>query len=623
MENNDQPYPDPQFNPFQNIALAFSGGGYRAAAFSLGVLSYLEHLELNGLPLTKHISYVSSASGGTITNLLYTSAIHKGIPFNEFYEQTKTKLNGEDLLENVLTVLNDDKCWEKDGDEKRRNLINAFAKVYDEMLFMGDTMEVYSNKKHVSKFEVCCNSTEFYRGLTFRFKADGTKKWYQSIGNRYLKFDNAGIETFQKLKLADVLAASSCFPMGFEPIVYPEDFTYDDGDKGKLTSQELREAIVYEDYNEEKRHLSDASVTNEEVHTRQPLQIRSFGLMDGGITDNQALKSLMLADENRRNKKKPNPFDLMIITDVSSYFMDYYEVPKQFEPKGWRGNNIDYYVKVLQKIVKYPKRIQYFSLIIGIVCLSGGIVSENLYVRIPGLIISGIAIAFFTIMLIIRKWPVTREILRQPQSFDPLKIIREALPVESFSDRIINKIINYLKLTKLNVLEQMLKARITSVMSMVMDVNLKQVRRLIYEMFFDDKRWDNRRLPNFIYELSTYNHKSRYNRLHDKDRLGWKLTHEDKRLLCDDLNKIEVIAEKARTMGTTLWFDKEDQKNDQLANIIKTGQFTTCMNLLEYVIALERKEVDLNGQKDNVQKIKELLISDITNFKKDPGYLYN
>jgi hypothetical protein len=32
--------------PFQNIALAFSGGGFRAAGFTLGTLSYFEHLGL-------------------------------------------------------------------------------------------------------------------------------------------------------------------------------------------------------------------------------------------------------------------------------------------------------------------------------------------------------------------------------------------------------------------------------------------------------------------------------------------------------------------------------------------------------------------------------------------------
>src|SRR5690606_30985349 len=289
---------------------------------------------------------------------------------------------------------------------------------------------------------------------------------------------------------------------------------------------------------------------------------------------------------------------------------------------GWRKRNVDHYVGVFQKVVQYPLRIQYVSLLIGIGCFLVGIFSEKLFIRFPFLIISGMGMTLFLMMWVIRKWRVTREILRQPKSFDPLKIIRKALPVESFSDYIIAKIMDYLRLTRLNVLEQMLKARITSVISMVLDVNLKQVRRLIYEMFFDDKQWDNRRMPNFIYELSTYNIESRTNRLNDPKRLGWTITAEEKMLLCEGLDKIAPVAEKARTMGTTLWFDRDDRADDQLANIIKTGQFTTCMNLLEYVISLERKRVNLSGQQDKVKKIKELLVRDINRFKEDPGYLF-
>src|SRR5690606_37136661 len=140
-------------------------------------------------------------------------------------------------------------------------------------------------------------------------------------------------------------------------IIFPEDFTYNDDNNKVLTSQALREAIVYSAYNEKEMHLSDDAY---------PLQIRSFGLMDGGITDNQALKSLMLADEKRRRKQKPDPFDLMIVTDVSSYFMDYYKAPDQKGEKGWRGKSIDHYVSLFQKAVRHPLRIQNGALAIAI-----------------------------------------------------------------------------------------------------------------------------------------------------------------------------------------------------------------------------------------------------------------
>lgn len=54
------------------IALTLSGGGYRAAIFHIGVLSYLYHLKLDdGSRLLDHITVMSTVSGGTITGMLY------------------------------------------------------------------------------------------------------------------------------------------------------------------------------------------------------------------------------------------------------------------------------------------------------------------------------------------------------------------------------------------------------------------------------------------------------------------------------------------------------------------------------------------------------------------------
>ncbi len=60
-----------------NIALSFSGGGFRAASFSLGCLSYLEQLEFDNVPFIGLVKFGSSASGGTITLLSYSVAKRK------------------------------------------------------------------------------------------------------------------------------------------------------------------------------------------------------------------------------------------------------------------------------------------------------------------------------------------------------------------------------------------------------------------------------------------------------------------------------------------------------------------------------------------------------------------
>jgi Patatin-like phospholipase len=121
------------FDPFGNIALAFSGGGFRAASFSLGVLAYLNRLSIgNGTdrqPLLERVRYISSASGGTITNAHY--ALHKarGKDFNSFYSTQHNAMQGEGLLEQALDKLNRKEVWERIF--KKRNIINSFALSYD------------------------------------------------------------------------------------------------------------------------------------------------------------------------------------------------------------------------------------------------------------------------------------------------------------------------------------------------------------------------------------------------------------------------------------------------------------------------------------------------------------
>lgn len=58
-----------------NIALTFSGGGYRAAAFHLGTLSLLHHVKTPTSTLLSLVEVLSTVSGGTITGLRYLQAL--------------------------------------------------------------------------------------------------------------------------------------------------------------------------------------------------------------------------------------------------------------------------------------------------------------------------------------------------------------------------------------------------------------------------------------------------------------------------------------------------------------------------------------------------------------------
>jgi len=611
---NDNPILE---KPFDNIAIAFSGGGFRAATFALGTLCYLERIGL-----TNQINYVSSASGGTITNLLYTSCLKQGIPFDVFYEKALAALNGEQLLTEVLTLLNDDKQWQEQDSGKERNLINSFARVYDsKLLFDGQTLSVFWNDNRKG-LEICANTTEFYRGLSFRFQTDGIDSSKELTGNFYLHFDvNEHLETLKKIKLADVLASSSCFPAGFEPICYPCDFSHTN-----LSIDELRQAMLYTGYDEIQHPLSFVAPPHEH-DPKQQNYIDSFGFMDGGVTDNQGLASLMLADNERRFDPNPNtsPFDLMIITDVASYFMDSYVAPEIKQPVGWRGKTISFFENAAKKVVSYPTTIMVVSLLAIIACIVICLIEPNITKTVWCCTFAGFFAAFLLLSIIVKTTNTTKKIIAGVKGFSlEQELIVAAKMKNIFSAPIISKLTQFLSLTKLNVFEQMLKARISSMLSMVMDVNLKQVRRLIYQSFYANINYENRRMPNFIYELCLHNAASRTNRINDPKRLTWTATDADKALLLGDLQLIQPIAENARLMGTTLWFEDNDQGKQLMKDVVATGQFTTCMNLVEYVISLQRKNVQLNPQaSQKVNNLMAQLLKDLDEFKKDPYCMYD
>ncbi len=602
--------------PLQNIALTFSGGGFRAAAFSLGTLTYLDSINWLGAAspadeksLLNNVSYIASTSGGSFTNALYSAYIHQGKTMKDVYAKLKKEMAGQRMLLAVFEELDNKEGWDKSGNEKHKNFINAFSKVYDNMLFEGETFGVFWNKANIPSFEVCFNCTEFYRGLSFRFQTEGNNNPKQVVGNKYLKFDTAELETLKKIKIADMVAASSCFPAGFEPIVYPQDFSY--AANGKSVSiAELNKALLFEDYQEKTNPISTP-----------------YGFIDGGITDNQGLYSAMLADKRRRKRTDPNPFDLFIITDVASYFMDEYKVPVvQTEPE-WRSNNLLHYMNVAKNgIKKFAAAVKWpaiISIILLLWALAGLVFSENEVVKVTAGFVGGIAVLALLIVLILKNIAGVKWLLTNKKKLLDDGFINDFIKSKPFvSEKLMVRLIHFLKISKLGLLEQMIKARVASMLSMLLDINLKQTRRLIYEMFYNDATWENRRMPNFIYELSTYNIVARANRFNNSKRLTWTATDADKELFLTGFDEMNKVAEDARTMGTTLWFDEKDEK--RLKNIIAAGQFTTCCNLLEYLVSMERKGIQFSDDVNNqLSQIKAKLTDDLSAFKKDPFFLYN
>ncbi|HVW61571.1 MAG TPA: patatin-like phospholipase family protein [Puia sp.] len=637
----------PLKTPFGKIAMALSGGGFRAASFSIGAMSYLRRVQYGeGRSLLDNVEFISSASGGTFPGILYSAYAKKGIPFEKVYQDMLSFMEGETLLEDVLRLLNDDKSWE--GEEKNRNLINAFAKIYDAKLFKGETFGVYWGKgigaagAGAREIEVCFNATEFVRGLSFRWQTNGgllRDKTFDAgkTGNGYIYIDKrtqTHLETLQGIKLGDIMASSSCFPGGFEPIVYPEDFSYSvlrDGKQGGqgLSSDKLKQAVIVTDYDNEPRILDG-----------------SIGLMDGGVDDNQGLYSAILADTRRRKSDEGNGFDLIMVTDVASYFMDPYLPPKPEVKGGWRKKNVEGILKDASKIMSRANKWIKIVFLLGLIMLGVSVAllvqhEEGPWRNIGFFLLSPAIILLLLWMAALVGKRFVPQIGRLSAFLDAsdkavLNSLKEQLPAAGvLSDSALGSLTKYLKQARFSVLEQMLKTRLNSTLSMVMDINLKQTRRLIFDIFFGNfygqDVWVNRRAFNVIYELSAFNKASREKSIRNK----FPGDAAAQSLLLDGCLELNAVAEEARAMGTTLWYDHTDAKEKKLMKVVSCGQFTTCGKLLEYVLDLEqtmKEEAGMPEGQRTIQllpearvefdKVKAQLLEDWGKFKSDPYFLY-
>jgi predicted acylesterase/phospholipase RssA len=232
----------------QTVALCLSGGGYRAAAFQLGVFRALEKLGL----LTS-VKYVSTASGGTILAARWLVGLARQESFAAFDEKMRAFLSQTNVVQSAVADL---------AKSKRPSLIHEAADVYDELL----EKRTWGDLPLAPLDEVVFNATDFDGGHAFRFvKSTNDKVW---VGNRSRKVPDDAVG---KMRLGDVVAASSCFPGAFEPIVFPRDF---------------------------------AGV--------MPGCTPNVPLMDGGIYDNQGISSLLLAVKRAR----PPEIDLVIVADT-------------------------------------------------------------------------------------------------------------------------------------------------------------------------------------------------------------------------------------------------------------------------------------------------------------------
>src|ERR1044072_9623130 len=123
--------PLPEKEPFDEIALALSGGGYRAAAFHLGTLDMLHRLDL-----LKTVHVLSTVSGGTLTGLKYALSSTEGTPFEQFYDSFYSFLGDTNVIGQGLAGLQPPDDSPFSG--QMPSLIRSAAEVYTSPRMVGN-----------------------------------------------------------------------------------------------------------------------------------------------------------------------------------------------------------------------------------------------------------------------------------------------------------------------------------------------------------------------------------------------------------------------------------------------------------------------------------------------------
>ena len=541
--------------PFKSIGLCFSGGGYRATFFALGVVSYLDRIQFDKKPLLDKVEAISTVSGGTLMGVAFAKAVqYPDFDFKVFYKQFyDTYVPGNDkLLDNAVSKLVDKSVW-KNHPHKKRSLINAFALAYADLDLYDGKFEMlkghdFSNLKHF-----CFNATEFSFGLAFRFQNTG------KFGNYPLHCPE--IEEIQnKVELADVVASSSCFPMGFEPLVFPDDYFQDQSEK---------------DYKALKR-LDNFS--------------NGVGIMDGGIVDNQGIGSMINIS---KSEKRNRPLDLIIINDVGSYKMD------PWAPESAKTPISKSLRETVLGLLKYLKIhwIYWVTLLFGvsIIVLNSleliqGRSFSSLYVL--GGIIAGLGFtltAFGTISWLIKKLGL---------SWIKSKF-RKVVPPDLADDVI--------KIQKLDIglIKRMLSERITSSVKMVAEVFLKQIRRLNYNLIYSKPAYENKIITSTVYELN------------GEQTLYSKKSNLNEAIKPTPQAQLISVAKTASEAPTTLWWDEKDIAVHRMDTLIACGQFTSCYNLIDYILKLKDKKI----HSAEMNHMLELLKKDWEKFNEDPLFM--
>jgi NTE family protein len=250
------------------LALAFSGGGKRSSAFAYGALLGLREMTIaeNGRrhPLLDELDYISAVSGGTFP------AMHYGLFRDASFTTFETAFLKRDMNAFIIGIYLLPWNWEW--------LINplygtndAMAAVYDRVMFHGAT---YADLLKNGLPMISVDATDIAGGIAFPFNQSNFDLLCSDLG------------TFP---VSRAVAASAGLPILFTPI------TLTSHRQGCLDHPPpgAPPGAPPPDWRQNAGTLSRASVLARNAdRLMDPERTKFVHLMDGGIADNLALRSL-------------------------------------------------------------------------------------------------------------------------------------------------------------------------------------------------------------------------------------------------------------------------------------------------------------------------------------------
>lgn len=246
------------------VALAFSGGGMRASAFSYGVLTALDDITIDEIPyrrsMVDNIRMISGVSGGAVV------AAYFGYKGRDDYRDLDRRFlyqNPESAMQtNMMSPVSISRALAGGVNDR-----SSFARWLDGNLF--DQAQI-SSFRWPNAPEVWINASDIFNRTPFLFTHDTFAALCSDL---------------DKVAIADAVAASAAFPVVFSPLVL----------------QTRRKQCHYEQPKWLTRALADprhsirlqAYAEALDAYQKNP-DLNYVRLLDGGLTDNLGITGFVL-----------------------------------------------------------------------------------------------------------------------------------------------------------------------------------------------------------------------------------------------------------------------------------------------------------------------------------------